>query len=450
MSCVGAIGRVTAAAALCALALLAAPATSPARWVQITHQHAGSRANLGLARGRVGVLHVLWAGPNRAPFHAILDTPISPNGRVGAAQTIVSGWSGVNPPTAAASPAGQVFGIISGQVTGLSTDPFNGLNLATGPGHWTLGAHAFGNASLTEASNAIVETALLTNGQLITVWRSATTMLYQIGTDATTPPTDITPPGLGDDPAIAVDRTTGAALIAYHGVSNGSNFTRALFPSVGVPQLLPTAKTDAPQLAARAAGGFYTAYTPDFMTVRLFRIGGRPVRVPVPRGIQVFTAGLAPAPGGRLWVYYGNNEKTYVTRTNNAATRFEPVQTLASPPKLAQYFRLEGEGSAGPLDLFVDVTIDGQTKDGSYYTQVQPALSLAVVAKPLRDRRGHATRARVTASVLDAGDPVAGARVRGHKTGAGGRVVFNVPAGRHLRLKATKPGYIAASATLAT
>jgi hypothetical protein len=364
---------------------------------------------------------------------------------VGAAQTIVSGWSGVNPPSAAASPAGQVFGIISGQVTGLSTDPFNGLNVAIGPGHWTLGAHAFGNASLTEASNAIVETALLNNGQLITVWRSATTMLYQIGTDATTPPTDITPPGLGDDPAIAVDRTTGAALIAYHGVSNGSNFTRTLFPSVGAPQLLPSAKTDAPQLAARAAGGFYTAYTPDFSTVRLLRIGGRPGRVPVPRGIQVFTAGLAAAPDGRLWVYYGNNEKTYVTRTNSAATRFEPVQTLASPPKLAQYFRLEGEGSAGPLDLFVDVTIDGQTKDGSYYTRIRPALSLAVSRRALR-----ATRVRVTASVLDAGDPVAGARVRGHKTGASGRVVFTVPAGRHLRLKATKPGYIAARATLAT
>ena len=95
--------------------------------------------------------------------------------------------------------------------------------------------------------------------------------------------------------------------------------------------------------------------------------------------------------------------------------------------------------------MFVDVTIDGQTKDGSYYTRIRPALSLAVSRRAL-----SATRVRVTASVLDAGDPVAGARVRGHKTGAGGRVVFNVPAGRHLRLKATKPGYIAATATLAT
>src|SRR5206468_1534825 len=96
---------------------------------------------------------------------------------------------------------------------------------------------------------------------------------------------------------------------------------------------------------------------------------------------QVLTAGLAAGPDGRMWVFYGNAQKTYVTRTSKAVGGFEPVQTFASPPALAQYFRLEGEGSAGPLDLFLDLTSFSQPKTGSWATHVLPALSLRASKK---------------------------------------------------------------------
>ena len=84
------------------------------------------------------------------------------------------------------------------------------------------------------------------------------------------------------------------------------------------------------------------------------------------------------------------------------------MQALKSPPKTVQYFRLEGEGSAGPLDLFADITVDGQTKDGSYATHVQPKLSLGTSKKS-----GKKGATLVTVHVTDAGDPVAGAKVKG-------------------------------------
>ena len=138
-----------------------------------------------------------------------------------------------------------------------------------------------------------------------------------------------------------------------------------------------------------------------------------------------------------------------MTRTSKAVSGFEPVQTLTSPPKTAQYFRLEGEGSAGPLDLFADVTVDGGLKDGSYQTHVFPALSLRVAKK------ATTTGVRVTVRVVDAGDPIAGAKVTGlpggpKTTDASGSVLVTVPAGKKgsFALTATKAGYVAAKGRL--
>ena len=95
-----------------------------------------------------------------------------------------------------------------------------------------------------------------------------------------------------------------------------------------------------------------------------------------------------------------------------------------------QYFRLEGEGSAGPLDLFADITVDGETKDGSYATHVQPKLSLGTSKEPAK--KGATL---VTVHVTDAGDPMAGAKVKGmpggtKTTDAKGLVVVTSRRGR--------------------
>jgi len=133
-----------------------------------------------------------------------------------------------------------------------------------------------------------------------------------------------------------------------------------------------------------------------------------------------------------------------VTRTSRSTSGFEPVQALKSPPGAVQYFRLEGEGSAGPLDLFADITVDGQTKDGSYHTQMHPALSL----------RASAKAGRVTVRVTDAGDPIAGAKVSGlpggaKTTDAKGTVTVAVRKGSRLSLTATKAGYVSATGKVA-
>jgi hypothetical protein len=434
---------------LAGLSVLAASAAAgpPGRWTQITHAHNGAKSNLGLARGKDGVLHVLWSGPARGPHSAVFDTRISPAGAVGQPQAVVSGWNSVQPPAAATAPDGSVHVLISGQKVLATSDPYAGLNEAVGPGAWKLGSRAFGKYQITVPSNADVGTAVLRSGQLVSVWRSAATLLVQTGVDPSTQPRDITPSGLGESPAIAVDRQSGEAIVAYRNASTGAGFFRRTLPSLGEPQAMPDEKSGAPSLAARAGGGVYSAYAVDGTKVRLLRFGGPAKAVPVPKGARLLTAGVAAGPDGRLWVFYGNEQTTYVTRTSRAVTGFEPVQTLKSPPRTVQFFRLEGEGSVGPLDLFADVTVDGSTRDGSYHQQVWPKLSMSV------SRKSVGKRVRVIVRVTDAGDAIAGARVTGLPGGAkttssDGTVVTTLPSGTKLALIGAKPGYVPAKVGL--
>jgi hypothetical protein len=424
-----------------ALSTANAGAGPPGTWTQITHLINGANPNVGLARAKDGTLHVFWAGPGRAPFTSILDTTITPAGAVGKAQPVLSGWMNVHQPAAAVAPDGSIHVIVSGGKLNSNSDPNAGLNEVLGPGAWQVAAQAFGRAPIALPDNADVRTAVQKNGQLATVWLTAAKLFFQAGVDPSMAPQDITPDGLGSNPVIAVDQGSGDAVIAYKGVKDGTQFFRRVLPSLGAPEPIPqTQRIEGVQIAARAGGGVYTAYTPDFAKVWLVRFGGKPRAVPVPKGAQINTAGVTAGPYGRLWVYFGNAQTTWVTRTGHSTAGWEPVQAIKNPPGIAQYFRIEGEGSGGPLDLFIDLVIDGQERDGTYHTQVHPALTL----------RASARAGRLTVSVTDAGDPVAGAKVTGlpggpRTTDAKGAVTAPVHKKGALHLTATKAGYVAAS-----
>ena len=103
------------------------------------------------------------------------------------------GGTSVQPPAAAAGRDGSIHVLISGQKVNSNTDPYSGLNEAVGPGSWKLGPRAFGNFQLTVSSAADVSTAMLPGGDLVSAWRSATTMLFQRGVDSSVQPQVITP-----------------------------------------------------------------------------------------------------------------------------------------------------------------------------------------------------------------------------------------------------------------
>src|SRR5206468_525112 len=134
-------------------------------------------------------------------------------------------------------------------------------------------------------------------------------------------------------------------------------------------------------------------------------------------------------PEARLWLMWDRNGKVYATRTNHAATKIEPVSAL-KPPGSGSVYELDGEGSAGPLDLIAN---DGQ---GLWHQQVRPRLGLTAASR--KTGRGRV----ITFRVVDAGDPVGGATVkvgnRSLKTHATGFATFRQSRAAPVKASAAK------------
>jgi hypothetical protein len=161
----------------------------------------------------------------------------------------------------------------------------------------------------------------------------------------------------------------------------------------------------------------------------------------VAAGTRIEDVNLANGPDGRLWLMWQDSSKRqlFTARTNPAATRIGAVVTVAPPPRTTIVWKLNGQGSLGPLDLLAHVSTPGSI--ASWHTQVLPGLSL----------RCSSRKQTVTCAVTDAGSPVAGATVKlggkTLKTGGKGTATTSLASGR-VEATASKAGYTAATTNL--
>ena len=150
-------------------------------------------------------------------------------------------------------------------------------------------------------------------------------------------------------------------------------------------------------------------------------------------------ANVAAAPDGRLWLMWEQNGTIFAARTNRSTTRLGAVNAIR-PPSGATIYRLNGEGSVGPLDLIANMQAGGS--QALWHQQVWPKLELAA------SRTGN----RIVFRVSDAGEPVAAATVKAAgktlKTAANGRATLTkAPTGR-VKATASKTGYAPAAANV--
>ena len=209
-------------------------------------------------------------------------------------------------------------------------------------------------------------------------------------------------------------------------------------------------------MAARAGGGVYVSGSAGFPAldgVNVWRLdpGGRaerPVRVARARGVQHSGPAVAGAPDGRMWVGWverrGGSARLVARRSDRTGRRWG-ARVVARPVRGATLGAINLSAQASRLDA-LGLFASGRGRGSVRHTQLLPGLTLA--------RRGRARRsgdeARVTFVVRDAGDPVAGARVRVGRasgvTAANGRVTLELRAAprRRLRAAATRSGFVAA------
>ncbi len=113
---------------------------------------------------------------------------------------------------------------------------------------------------------------------------------------------------------------------------------------------------------------FFGQGYPTFKTLGLWRVDAARPQLVI-KADRNEHANVAAAPEGRLWLMWEVNGTVFAARTNRSATRAGAVNALRAPGSRT-VFRLNGEGSAGPLDLIVN---DGRAL---WHQQVWPKLQL--------------------------------------------------------------------------
>lgn len=187
--------------------------------------------------------------------------------------------------------------------------------------------------------------------------------------------------------------------------------------------------------------GVYVAYCSNTSTcvLKLWRVGASAaMTVPNSKGSPLVS--IAAGVAGRIWVawYDNHTNRVSVVRTNKAASRFGPVETVATP---CAESGLLGLGDVqGRLDVAMQCVAESTTKATVYATQFGAPLSVSLQPATVTNTATHT----VVVTVSDVTDRVAGAKVHyGSKTvttNGQGRASLTVA-------KGTKPGKHTVTAT---
>jgi hypothetical protein len=381
-------------------------------------------AQLGLARTADGVLHVVWNKGARST--SIYETRLSPAGRTIGTSTVATGFDGNGGLALLAMPDKSLQLFAAGETRpGASSHGITTYTAPEGGGSWSLQSGAYWGGAVAESAG-IIGATLMKDGQVVTAWRG--------NAAAGVPPASIPPNGYEGgmtESRLATDQAGGGVVLS--GVTNsgkGGIYVQQILPSRGSAVLLPlpSASNDWDNgLSGRiGAPGVYVGYA-DASAARLYRYGGGTKTL----AKGPFTSATTCAgPDGRLWVSWGSAaEGLFATRSNKAATAFEPVQQLKLPQNTKDGLTyVQCEGSAGPADLFADAFVG--TAGGFWHAHVLAKLSV----------RASSAKGKATISVRDAGDAVAGVSIK-----VGSRHVTTDAKGQ--AAIALRPGSYAATAT---
>jgi hypothetical protein len=444
--------RVLAAVVVVLAAAASASAGPPGQWTRF----AGTVVNFaepGMARTSDGVLHVVYtrkAGTKEELVHVT----VSPPGKVGKEAVALGSWSSMSHPDLLRMPDGSLRVFFGGIRSTNPGEPNNAMNTATAPAAgapWSLQPGKAAQATYAYATG-VAGAGLAKDGTPISTWSGTPGLGFHYGIEPSTPDGKIPQSGCClYTPDVAVDAASGQAWVGFHSNENagpglyvnaigpaGPQGGRKLAPGsvTGKDSIYPGNRTS---LTGRiGAGGVYLFYGqgyPIFKTLALWKVDTAKPHLVI-KADRNEHANVAAAPDGRLWLMWEQNGTIYAGRTNKSATKLGAVNAIKTPSG-ATIYRLNGEGSAGPLDLIANMF--GGGGQSLWHQQVSPKLSLAGA------RKGTTITFRVT----DAGDPVAGAKVKaGGKTlatsGNGTARMTKAPAGR-VKASATKAGYAASA-----
>jgi hypothetical protein len=365
-------------------------AAGPGHWVQVTPKGTENIADVGLARGADGVLHVLWTAGSSGGNQKIIDTPIAPKGAPGKAVTIASGLFIASYPDATATPGG-LYVLWNGDKTGNSNSPL-GTFWATRPlkgGHWTLGGYV---PKLTDVAETTTSETATTGGDgkpWISYTNNALVVLHLGQKEA-----KIALRGCcAYFPGMATDGKSGVTWLAYMSNITGSEglFLQKLSKNaasgkavrlpgtVTAGNVYPLSQRIGLTGRGKGRGGVYVLYGagyPSYTSLDLIVAGAaKPVKLATFGGFTETVAGdtITAGPDGRLWATWwdgaGSPPQLFVRATTKATnTAFGKPVKVALPPNTDTIWRVYTSAQAGRLDV---VALLGRGSNNAYWaTQV--------------------------------------------------------------------------------
>jgi hypothetical protein len=395
-------------------ALAVTPKVPFARLATVNGTAAQAVATTRSADGNLHLVFQTFAGRTLNGLGAI---SISPTGKVSAQVTALSGWQ-AGQPGLVRLPDGTLEAIF-GAISPSNVSSVWGITSSDGGASWAAPVNVKGGGPLESLAYGSDITAALSSGTPVITLPQAGQLVIQRGLGAGSPSYQLSNSADGSvgETEVATDAASGEVVAAWDSIAgNPKLYLQGASPSVGALQAVPGQNRNIQQLAGRDSGpGVFGAYTADGRHVRLLRYGGGSIAVGSLKTTQAKVLGVATGPEGRIWVMWGDDSGggVAVTRSNKAVTRFEPIQRLK--PNSAVIYRVSGDGRLGPLDLLVDQVpnVKGSIPPpGVYHGHTLAVLSAQVSVKPIKSKKLVVIGHTVTVTVTDAGDPVAGAKVK--------------------------------------
>jgi hypothetical protein len=453
-----------AAAIALVIAGCAASSASAAPWKRVTTPDGSSTDQVGLARTADEVLHLAWSHPTGPNTEDLNHTVISRAGRIGATNPIQSGWTGFTNAALVVDPSGlRVFW--GGFRTTDSSDPQRETNTALSPdggASWALQpGQVVPDGAQSYASNTAA--TVRPDGTMLQAFAGTLGTWVHSGLTPATPNHDYQGPlgPYGYDPNLATDASNRSVMAWYSSASGHlgvlAQDVAADGSPVGSPVTMPGTSNmqvgmlGRTPLVARRGGGLYVAYPTGFPRsnrIRLWRIGaGNAPVVGRVAGSGSPAVAIAADDDGRLWVLWTKgfgDPDVLATRSNPGATRFGAVVNAGHPKDAAEAYKLDASPTGGALDVLANFNIGTTSTAVTSYRRIRPGLTLR--ARPRSVRRGVRTDVRFT--VLDAGAPVKGAKVRAGGNSAttdkDGHVTLSLSSRKPVTARATHSGYTAA------
>ncbi len=359
------------------------PSGSPAKWTRVTADNFTDIADVGLARGKDGVLHIIWTDGAMGKFHA-WDTAVRPDGTVEPPAQIGGTYCSGTYPDATTTP-GSIYAFWNGTSDCTST-AVPGTYVAKRPasgGSWdsavgvTRAPSYFGDSvSAATGSNGRPWVAfVISNGFQVTHFGSAKAKIAFAKCCVY-------------EPGIGVDSRTGATWLAYESLIPGhsgiyaqqlSAAGRRVGKAVRLPRsdasgVLPVGQRVPATGLGGGRPGVYTSYLSHLRTtnaVLVNRIGSKSVTT-VAKELDVIGTTVTADPKGRLWVdwYLSAGEGLFVRRAAAGAAHFGPAERVGLPAGTSAVFKTYLNAQADGLDVVALLDVKG--KIAYWITQVRP------------------------------------------------------------------------------